>query len=211
VALTSYAYSISVDFPQATVDADKLTLEITNSTITSVLQYIETAGDVCTIWFDPALSGPEVTTLNGLVAAHAPLGGGSVTLNTRDGLIVDATWAGFKKYLDGTIAYLYFFSQATTNQYTITTEQHGGFKHQYVMLFTDVADKLDFDTNFLPQQGTRRPYEQLAFTVKGSVITYLGGGDIDKIETTVGAKKTVQQFNYVGANLTGITTTIVDA
>jgi len=70
----TYTYTISIDFPNGTVDPDTLTAQINASSISSgVLEGITTdtpALDTCYIQFDVALSAPDVTTLDGVVAAH---------------------------------------------------------------------------------------------------------------------------------------------
>jgi len=70
----TYTYSISVDFPNGTVDPDTLTDQINDSSISSgVLEGITVSTpniDDCYIQFDVALSAPDVTTLDGIVAAH---------------------------------------------------------------------------------------------------------------------------------------------
>jgi hypothetical protein len=70
MSLTKYTYSITGDFPNDAVAIEKLVVEIDDSSITTALDHVETAGDVCDIWFDDALSGGDETTLDGLVAAH---------------------------------------------------------------------------------------------------------------------------------------------
>lgn len=70
MAATKYTYSISTDFPNQKVNSDLLEQEIDESSISTALSYIFTEGDVCDIWFDDVLSGPDQTTLDGLVAAH---------------------------------------------------------------------------------------------------------------------------------------------
>ncbi len=207
---TPYVYSIINDFPQAQVHSDLLTIEIQNSTIAETLDFIETSGDNCTIWFVNALTLGDEATLDAVVAAHAPDGAPPSVVNLSSNVIVDTVWATFKQYLDGTIADLYFYTQTYADRYVITSDYHGGFRHQYTLPFSDVADKSDYDTNFAPNQDSRRPYEQLALTAKDSTITYLPSGDIDKIETIIGAKKKVDQYNYTSGDLTSITTTIVD-
>ena len=72
MAATKYTYSISGDFPNQKVDSDRLTKEIDgDATITTALDYINTAGDVCDIWFVAALSAPEITALDTVVANHS--------------------------------------------------------------------------------------------------------------------------------------------
>jgi hypothetical protein len=70
----TYTYSISIDFPNGTVDPDTLTDQINDSSIsTGVLESITVATpntDTCYIQFDVALSAPDVTTLDGIVAVH---------------------------------------------------------------------------------------------------------------------------------------------
>src|SRR5574338_92962 len=67
---TKYTYSISTDFPNQIVATDRLSVEIDNSAIVTALDYINTSGDDCDIWFKDALSGGDQTILDGLVAAH---------------------------------------------------------------------------------------------------------------------------------------------
>lgn len=67
---TSFPYSITNDFPNQAVDASVLTVEVGNSSIVPVLDGINIDGDDVTLDFDADLSGPEVTTLDGLIAAH---------------------------------------------------------------------------------------------------------------------------------------------
>jgi hypothetical protein len=70
----TYTYSVSGDFPNGVVSIPSLTMQIDDSTITSsALEYINvgvSAPDNCDIVFAAALSGAEVTTLNGIVATH---------------------------------------------------------------------------------------------------------------------------------------------
>ncbi len=67
---TSYTYSISTDFLNQIVATDRLTQEIQTSAIVIALDYINTNGDDCDIWFKDVLSGGDETILDGLVAAH---------------------------------------------------------------------------------------------------------------------------------------------
>jgi hypothetical protein len=70
----TYNYSISLDFPNGAVDPDSLTRQIESSSIsTGVLEGITLRTpdpDTCYITFDVALSAGDVTTLDGVVAAH---------------------------------------------------------------------------------------------------------------------------------------------
>ena len=193
---TPYTYSIQNDFPQSTVNSDLLTVEINNAAITPILESVGTAGDVCTVWFSSALSGPEETTLDAVVAAHLPIGAPPSVVDLQNATIVDGSWAVFRDYLDGTLASLYFYLQTYDDQYVITTEPLGGFRHRYTLPFTDSADKTDFDTNFLPIQATRIPADQIGIAAKDSTITYLGNGNIDKIDTIIGDKTQTDQFSY---------------
>jgi hypothetical protein len=70
MAATDYTYSISEDFPNGKVNSDTLTVEIQDSSIVTALDKINTAGDVCDIWFKDALSSGDQTTLDAVVAAH---------------------------------------------------------------------------------------------------------------------------------------------
>lgn len=71
MAATKYTFSVSVDFPNHKVDSDRLTLEIRASTIVIALDYIETDGDECDIWFKDELSAADVSVLDAVVAAHS--------------------------------------------------------------------------------------------------------------------------------------------
>jgi len=66
-----YTYSISMAFPNAKVAPDRLTQEVRGSSIVTALDYINTAGDDCDIWFKAALASGEEATLDALVAAHS--------------------------------------------------------------------------------------------------------------------------------------------
>lgn len=67
---TSYTYSIQADFPNHVVATDRLTQEIRFSTITIAIDFINTSGDACDIWFKDVLPAGDQTTLDGLVAVH---------------------------------------------------------------------------------------------------------------------------------------------
>lgn len=73
MAETTYNYTVSVDFSDG-VDPALLKTEILASSITGTLVKILTDldADDCDVTFADALSGPDQTTLNGLVAAHVP-------------------------------------------------------------------------------------------------------------------------------------------
>ena len=71
MAATKYTYSISVDFPSQAVATDRLSQEIQDSAIVTALDYINTNGDDCDIWFKDQLSAGDVTVLDGIVAAHS--------------------------------------------------------------------------------------------------------------------------------------------
>jgi len=71
MANMKYTYSIVNDFPNNIVNTDTLTYEILNSTITHALDYIDTIGDDCDIWFKEELNIIDATsTLPAIVAAH---------------------------------------------------------------------------------------------------------------------------------------------
>lgn len=64
-------YSIATETASGSVLTTLLTQEIEDdATITTDLDYINTAGDVLDIYFASTLSGPEVTALDAVVAAH---------------------------------------------------------------------------------------------------------------------------------------------
>jgi hypothetical protein len=67
---TKYTFSITGDTLNGAVNSVRLTNEITTADITIALDYINTNDDDCDVWFKTYLSGPEITTLNGILAAH---------------------------------------------------------------------------------------------------------------------------------------------
>lgn len=69
--MATYTYSISGDFPNAKVDLNRLTQEITASAITVALDHLGTDGDDCNIVFKADLPPGDETVLDGLVAAHS--------------------------------------------------------------------------------------------------------------------------------------------
>ena len=70
MAETTYTYSISVDFPNQTVDAGRLHSEIQSSAILTALDGVSTKGGDCDVLFKDALSTGDSTVLDGLVAVH---------------------------------------------------------------------------------------------------------------------------------------------
>lgn len=73
MASTKYTYSIANDTAEGAVNEDRLRVTIQETaSITIVLDFIGTEGDVLDIWFKSALSEGEITVLNGIVAAHVP-------------------------------------------------------------------------------------------------------------------------------------------
>ena len=71
--MSTETYSISGDFSNG-VDPGSLQSEIeANTTITTVVNQVESVGDNCNINFVSAISGAEKTELDSVVAAHDPL------------------------------------------------------------------------------------------------------------------------------------------
>jgi hypothetical protein len=89
MAATKYTYSISADFPDHKVSPDRLTNEIRQSAIVVALDYIETLGDECDIWFKEALSPGDELILDGIVATHSgeplPVPSNAVVLESPHG------------------------------------------------------------------------------------------------------------------------------
>lgn len=67
----TYTYSISLDFPLGLAPG-QFTTEVENSTLGPIFLRVDTSGDNCYVVFSASLTGPQLTTLNGLVAAHDP-------------------------------------------------------------------------------------------------------------------------------------------
>ena len=68
---TEYTKTISTSFPNGLLNSTLLTNEIASSTISIALDRIDTAGDLCSIWFRDVLSETDQTTLNAVVSAHS--------------------------------------------------------------------------------------------------------------------------------------------
>lgn len=93
MSVTTYTFSIFNDFTQHAVATDRLSQEIQASSIVTALSRIDTIGDVINIVFKDVLSAPDQTTLNGLVAAHAPVAitvASPVVLNPYSPTVVNA-------------------------------------------------------------------------------------------------------------------------
>lgn len=72
MAATKYTYSISNDFPNGKVDVNRLAQEIAQSDISVALDYINTSGDDCDIWFKEAIpTSVGEGELDDIVAAHS--------------------------------------------------------------------------------------------------------------------------------------------
>jgi len=70
ITLYPYAFSISTDFPNGTVDAAAFHQEIFNSAITVALDGVSTDGDTCTVFFKAVLGTPDLDLLMVLVGEH---------------------------------------------------------------------------------------------------------------------------------------------
>ena len=65
---TKYTFSIQDDFPNQAVALPKFTGEITSSTITRALDYVNTEADVCDVWFKADLeSGVRMSLVLGVM------------------------------------------------------------------------------------------------------------------------------------------------
>ena len=86
MSATKYSYSISSDFPNHKVASDRLLAEIKASAIVTAVDYINTSGDDCDVWFKDALSVGDKTILDGLVAVHSgePLPDAATTVVIKD-------------------------------------------------------------------------------------------------------------------------------
>ena len=71
--MSSYVYSLIIDFPVNQIDTNQFHNEVIAASLTPNLIGIEINGDSVTIIFDAPLSGAEQTTLNAIVAAHIPV------------------------------------------------------------------------------------------------------------------------------------------
>jgi hypothetical protein len=72
MASTSYIYNIINDFPNQAVDTARLSQEIQDSTIVIALDYINTDGTDCAVYFKaPLTSYDETSVLNVIIANHS--------------------------------------------------------------------------------------------------------------------------------------------
>ena len=67
---TKYTYHIGNDFPNEAVDTTALSSQIQSSSITRVLDYVNTDGSYCDIWFLDTLTSGDITLLDGVCDAH---------------------------------------------------------------------------------------------------------------------------------------------
>ena len=87
MASTNYQFSIQNDFPNHKVNVDTLKYEIQESSITHSLDFINTEGDECNIWFKQTLEPTDATsTLPAIVAAHQGNAILTTTPETPDGV-----------------------------------------------------------------------------------------------------------------------------
>ena len=70
MATYKYTYSRAADFGDSIVSSQFQSEVNADGGVTPNLTNVERIGDVICLWFDAALSGGEVTTLAGLIAAH---------------------------------------------------------------------------------------------------------------------------------------------
>ena len=70
MAEVKYSFNKLEDFPNQTVDSNKLSNEIINSSINNDLLFINLQENVCDIWFDSELNGVDSTNLNSIVSIH---------------------------------------------------------------------------------------------------------------------------------------------
>lgn len=96
-----YSYSIQDDFPNHLVATDRLMQEIQQSAITTALDYINTSGDDCDIWFKATLSENDQATLSSLVATHSgePLTPSGTSLDNSDKIIGVVSGKGFTSWV----------------------------------------------------------------------------------------------------------------
>lgn len=69
--MITYKYSIQNDFSKKLLDSSRLTKEIAASDIVTVLDHINTTGDVCDIVFKAELSVEDKALLDGFIAIHS--------------------------------------------------------------------------------------------------------------------------------------------
>ncbi len=100
MAVAKYTYSIINDFPSSKVDLLRLTFEINSSDITPSLDYINTNGDDCDIYFIDSTSLIDTTALNTIVFAH---GGSPIPPLISEYIVTAGEDVGSKKavYLSG--------------------------------------------------------------------------------------------------------------
>jgi len=72
MAASKYTKSVSGDFPSG-VNEDRLTEEISDSSIVTAMDYIFKSGDICDIWFKDSLSTGDQTTLTSICSSHSGL------------------------------------------------------------------------------------------------------------------------------------------
>lgn len=140
MTLTSYPYT------KSPVCVDRMTLEIQqDANILTALDHIDLYGSSLTVWFKAALSAPEQTELNNLVAAHSGLALPSANAPLTSTLSV--TWTDVKAFstartipvqwvLTNNVYQIYCFDGPFNLHCTIATDG------------TDATNQTDFETNF---------------------------------------------------------------
>jgi len=72
---TEFTYLKSADFPPVVVSLTVLVQEVLDAGLSAKFCSVNSIGDVVTVRFTTDLTAGEVTTLDGVIAAHAGLGG----------------------------------------------------------------------------------------------------------------------------------------
>jgi len=65
-----YSFGISDEFPYKKVDTSRLSKEISESTITTSLDYINSNNIICDVWFKDVLTSDSSATLNVIISEH---------------------------------------------------------------------------------------------------------------------------------------------
>ena len=142
-----YSFGIVDDFPNKKVDTNRLTKEIQESTITTALDYINSDGIVCDLWFKDVLTSDSSATLTVIISEHSgehlPNGNAPTMPDGRPIVRSDSRPLDTETYFtmsgdsdnnigDGGML-MWNFSDSTTDMY-IGPQVPDGFKAKYISI-----------------------------------------------------------------------------
>jgi len=136
---TKYTYSIVEDTASGLCNSSRLTYEIQQSEIVTMLGRIDISGDVLDIWFKDPLSSGDETRLDTLVSNHT----GEELLESCEN---ELRWSEFSAMADNINPALLYTEPSGTNEYLIFFVYSSALIHCHITKGT--ADATDFENNY---------------------------------------------------------------